>query len=145
MGCGPESDYSYSGWVAVTTDDTRPGVAFSCSERFGLSATISYKPQDLATMIRSDNDDQFRPRPREGRFIIDGERGELVWFLVRRKDSIALTGRSSTAVSLLAGLAGGKETVFDLPGLADVTFDTPGFTYALKLFVEQCPSIQSNR
>jgi len=96
-------------------------------------------------MIRSDNDDQFRPRPREGRFIIDGERGELVWFLVRRKDSIALTGRSSTAVSLLAGLAGGKETVFDLPGLADVTFDTPGFTYALKLFVEQCPSIQSNR
>ena len=120
--CGSADDFTYSGWIAVTTDNSRPGVAFSCSERFGLSATVSYAPQDLAAMIRSGNDDQFRPKPREGRFVIDGERGELVWFLVRRKDSVAITGKSSTAVSLLAALAGGKETVLDIPGLADVTF-----------------------
>lgn len=96
-------------------------------------------------MIRSGNDDQFRPKPREGRFVIDGERGEWVWVLVRRKDSVAITGKSSTAVSLLAALAGGKETVLDIPGLAEVTFETPGYTGALKRFVKSCPSIQANR
>lgn len=143
--CGSADEFAYSGWIAVTTDKTRPGVAFSCSERFGLSATISYAPQDLAAMIRSNDTGRYRPKIRKGRFIIDGERGELVSFYVRRRDSIAVTVKSSTAVSLLAGLAGGKETVFDLPGVADMTFDTPGYTGALKLFVEQCPSVQANR
>ncbi len=96
-------------------------------------------------MMRSGHDDQFRPKAREGRFVIDGERGELVWFLVRRKNSIAITGKSSTAVSLLAALAGGKETVFDIPGLADVTFDAHGYADALKRFVKSCPSILANR
>ncbi|MEM8616579.1 MAG: hypothetical protein AAGF20_06550 [Pseudomonadota bacterium] len=74
-------DYSYASYSLSTTDPTKTGISFSCSDRFGLKLTLSLQPEAEGVLQPRGN---VQMETRRTKFEIEGRKSERVaWTFVR--------------------------------------------------------------
>ncbi|MFN7057130.1 hypothetical protein [Hyphomonas sp.] len=137
-----ERRIAYSGVIVHTSDTSRTGALFSCSEEKGLSVMFSLAPVDFTDEDYFASSQQVRGMG--GRVIVDGERPrDASRFLYRRKLNVAQAAQPEVAYAAVEALYKGQTTQVEVGGLRAVEVSLPAPDEAFRQFVRDCPRFVS--
>lgn len=135
-----KDEFTYSMYTLNTTDTDKPGMMFSCSEKYGLNILYSYRGVDFIQLFTSGKSSKLRSIP-VNVWVGDGKRN-VEYFFVRRKDKVLSNQESSQAAAAFRALLRNQTVRIKASGMFDVTFDAPNLDGAVANFLSVCDSAQ---
>lgn len=132
-------DYSYESLIARTTDASKPELRFGCSERYGLTATITFLPANDADPRKNS---RIKLRQKTTNMTIEGRETERVpWTVVKETRTVQARSSKHAAMIYNAVIQGLSITIKE-PYKDDVTIAPPAIDENFTWFAQNCTITQ---
>lgn len=127
-------DYTITGWMLTPTDQTKPHIRFSCTDRAGLVAIISPTPE-----LEAEQGTRVSTRRAKTNFKIEGrKRVSSMWVHVR-ETGILQSRQNEDAKKIFNAVITQSPIDFKLPmSKGNITLQPPKADGAFKTFMQEC-------
>lgn len=128
-------DFVYTGVRIWSTDETQPQIRFGCSERFGLTANLTFMP---ASDAKPASNDRLRIRQMTSNMTIEGrDTVRVPWTVVKETRTVQTRGGKHAAMIYNAVVQNKSITVKE-PYKKKVTITTPPVDSDFAWFTKNC-------
>ena len=133
---GNVGDFTYDGVRVWTTNDDAPQIRFGCSERFGLTASVTFLP---ISQTDPDKNQRIKLRQMTTTMKIEGRKPESVpWTFVRETRTVQTRSRKHAAMIYNAVVQGQPITIKE-PRKKNVTIVPAPSDSSFAWFTKNCP------
>ena len=130
------AEFTYDMFTLHTTDTSKPGLMFSCSEKYGLNVLYSFDGVDFMELLDGGTARRVRSVPIY--FWIADKKLDLGYYMVRRKDKVFSNQKSGQSSSAMLALLQDVPIRAKASGYFDLTYDLPPLDEQVAQFVEVC-------
>ncbi|WP_018147242.1 hypothetical protein [Henriciella marina] len=131
-----DDDINYLMYTLHTTATDKPGVMFSCSDKYGLNVLYSFDDVDLMELFYSRRQSRLRSVPIHmwvGDYAFD-----LAYYNVRRHDKVIANQKASQASIAMGAFLQNLPIRLKAHNYFDVTLDLPPADQSVHRFIEVC-------
>ena len=129
-------DFVYSGVKVSSRDRDAPEIRFGCSDRYGLTATLTFLPLSQADPNKSS---RVKLRQKTTNLTIEGREAERVPWTVVKETRTVQTRSSKHAAMIYNAVVQQLPFTIKEPYKKDITIVPPPVDQSFVLFVENCP------
>lgn len=129
-------DYTYSGVKVWSTDTESPEIRFGCSERFGLTANITFLP---ASQADANKGQRLKLRQKTTTLSIDGREAERVPWTVIKETRTVQTRSGKHAAMIYNAVVQGLAITIKEPYKKTVSIKPAPVDSDFTLFAQNCP------
>lgn len=134
-GSSPD-EFTYQMYTLHTTDTSKPGVMFSCSERYGLNVLYSFEGVDFMALFQGGESRRMRSVPV---YMWMGETArDLEYYMVRRRDKVLSNQKAVQSSSAMLALLQDLPIRLKASGYFDLTYELPALDQSAADFMVVC-------
>lgn len=130
------ADYTYSGVRVWSLDPDQPEIRFGCSERYGLTANITFLPLSQGDVAKNE---RIRIRYMSTNMTIEGRKTEYVPWTVVKETRTVQTRSGKHAAMIYNAVVQGLPITIKEPYKKNITLTPAAIDEAFTWFAQNCP------
>ena len=129
-------DFVYTGVKVSSRNPDAPEIRFGCSERYGLTATLTFLPLSQADPTKNS---RVKLRQKTSNLTVEGRDTERVPWTVVKETRTVQTRSSKHAAMIYNAVVQQLSFTIKEPYKKDITIVPPPVDQSFVMFVENCP------